>query len=139
MSVWTTSTTGLETALAAAIGSTLQQHTNTITNNLKGQAHILQIGNSVSSGSVGSNLHHLSHTSANSNINVNQLQHHHPPPSSHHHNSSSSPHHNYNSKWTYIVFYLNPIRSTRLTSEIISPINYQIMSFHFHFINFSSQ
>lgn len=105
--MWTTSTTGLETALAAAIGSTLQQHTNTITNNLKGQAHILHIGNSVSSGSVGSNLHHLSHTSANSNINVNQLQHHHPPPpSSHHHNSGNSPHHNYNSKYKENIFEL---------------------------------
>lgn len=99
MSVWTTSTTGLETALATAIGSTIQQHTNTITNNLKGPAHILHIGNSISAGSVASNLHHLSHTATNSNFNVNQLQHHHHhPPPPHHHISNSSPHHNYNSK-----------------------------------------
>lgn len=91
MSVWTTSTAGLETALAAAIGSTLQQHTNTITNNLKGQPHILHIGNSISAGSVASNLHHLNHNSGNNNINVNQLQHH-----LHH---SNSPHHSYNCKY----------------------------------------
>lgn len=92
MSVWTTSTTGLETALAAAIGSTLQQHTNTITNNLKGQPHILHIGNSVGTASVASNLHHLNHhnSSSNNNININHLQHH-----LHH---GSSPHHSYNSK-----------------------------------------
>lgn len=86
MSVWTTSTTGLETALAAAIGSTLQQHTNTITNNLKGQQHILHIGNSVGTASVASNLHHLHHNSgSNNNININHLQHH-----LHHGNSSHS-------------------------------------------------
>lgn len=130
MSVWTTSTTGLETALAAAIGSTIQQHTNTITNNLKGQAHILHIGNSISSGSVGSNLHHLSHTSANSNINVNQLQHHHHPPPSHHHNSNSSPHHSYNSKlWfcscrTFIKFdEFFEIRSTIKKCPAINRLN----------------
>lgn len=75
MSMWTTSTTGLETALAAAIGSTLQQHT--ITNNLKGgQTHILHFGNSNSA----TPHHNNNNTSASS---------------SHHHSNSSSSHSNH--------------------------------------------
>lgn len=97
MSLWTTSTTGLETALAAAIGSTLQQHTNSISNNLKGQPHIIHISNG---GSVGGSLHHLNHNSNSNNnnfqqsngTNINHLQHH-----LNHHNSSSN--HNLNCKY----------------------------------------
>ncbi|XP_031636481.1 calcium release-activated calcium channel protein 1 isoform X3 [Contarinia nasturtii] len=109
MSLWTTtSTTGLETALTAAIGSTLQQqqqqqqkqqqHQHTITNNLKGQSQILHIGKiggtstgaSNQGASVASNLHHLNHNSSSSsnNININHLQNH-----LHHHNNNP---HNYN-------------------------------------------
>lgn len=107
MSVWTTSTTGLETALAAAIGSTLQQHTHTITNNLKGQPHIVHIGNSVNSASIASSLHHLNHNSGNNNINVNQLQHH------HHH--SNSPHQNYTCKYRILcVCFFLPIAEMNL-------------------------
>lgn len=106
MSVWTTSTTGLETALAAAIGSTLQQHTNTITNNLKGQQHILHIGNSVGTASVASNLHHLHHNSgSNNNININHLQHH-----LHHGNSSHSKYmQSLNINWTCCYFFFKSL------------------------------
>lgn len=113
MSVWTTSTTGLETALAAAIGSTLQQHTHTITNNLKGQPHIVHIGNSVNSASIASSLHHLNHNSGNNNINVNQLQHH------HHH--SNSPHQNYTCKYRILcvcVFFTNCCDELGFDSDI---------------------
>lgn len=88
MSIWTSSTTGLETALVAAIGSTLQQHTNSITNNLKGQPHILHIGNSsIGGGSVASNLHHNSSSHLNSNNNINHFQHH-----LNHHNGANHNH-----------------------------------------------
>lgn len=97
MSMWTTSTTGLETALAAAIGSTLQQHT--ITNNLKGQAHILHIGN----GTIGGAGAHHHHNNNNNNNNNHS--------SSHHHSSHPQSHHNSHSNIQQAVWNRNTICS----------------------------
>lgn len=102
MSLWTTSTSSLETALAAAIGSTLQQHT--ITNNLKGgQTHILQFGNGNlptnhhnNNNSSQTNANHISnnghstntpHQYSNSSSSHSNHQQH---PTTHHHGSTSS-------------------------------------------------
>lgn len=93
MSLWTTSTSGLETALAAAIGSTLQQHT--IANNLKGgQTHILHFGN----GNPHNNNNHsngVHNHSNNSNGSSGNTPHHYSNSSSSHsnHQQHTAPHH----------------------------------------------
>lgn len=89
MSLWTTSTTGLETALAAAIGSTIQQQTNTITNNLKGQPHsVLHIGSNVGS-NIATNLHNLKHSGHLHSISTNSINHY-PNPLNHHTNTAAA-------------------------------------------------
>lgn len=119
MSLWTTSTTGLETALAAAIGSTLQQHTNSITNNLKGQPHILHIRNTVG-GSVGSNLHssgNLHTNSNNNNISINHLQHH----LNHNTNQNHNNNHHLNSKWANILNFRRETLVFRIFFSLVFP------------------
>lgn len=88
MSLWTTSTTGLETALAAAIGTTIQQH-STINNNLKGPSHIVHIGNGTSNNN-GSHPNHHINLAGHHNQQQQQQPHHH----LNHHNSSHSFYHN---------------------------------------------
>lgn len=122
MSMWTTSSTGLETALAAAIGSTLQQHT--ITNNLKGQTHIVHIGNG---GTNGTGAHHHHH---NNNNNSNHS-------SSHHHTSHHPAHHTSQNSIQQSVWNRNSICTNHQKVRIELILLFCFFDLYFHFTKMS--